>query len=386
MNNNDKCLIHISFDYPDCINSRTTKAVLNLVNSQANYRNVVFSLNRTPNPFSDFSYKKEPHGYSLNIFGLPFGIGLRIWMYLAAKKIDKIITKEKIQFNLIHGHKLTFEGLITSYLSKKYSVPYIISLRGYTDIKLIKILKHNHNIFLKVLQKAERVIFLAPWTKNQIQSIFKGKLSPYNSVILPNIIQLHDTAAIAEEDRFQDRFVTVFHLDSYKLKNIKRTISAMNAVHDKYPQLKLDIIGGGKSATKIKSYINKCNYPSNFRLVGHMDHHEVLASYSKYLGLILPSYPETFGLVFIEALYSGIPVLYSKNSGIDGYFDNLQVYEKVKYDSVQEIQTGIIKLYEENASYRKSIQLLKAGGEFQTFSAENISKQYTSLLASLVSK
>jgi glycosyltransferase involved in cell wall biosynthesis len=384
MTNSEKTIIHISFDFPDCIDSHTTKAVQNLIYSQVLYRNIVFSLNRTPNPFADFSYKKEPHGYSFNIFGLPFGIGLRVWMYMAAKKIDKIIKKENIELHAIHGHKLTFEGLITSHLAKKYSVPYIISLRGYTDIKLINILRHNRHKFLRTLQNAQKVIFLAPWTRNAIQLIFKDKIPSYKSVMLPNIIQLRDTTEVAKDNRFPDKFVTVFHLDSYKLKNIKRTILAMNAVHNQYPQLKLDIIGGGKSAKIIKSYIQKCTYPSNFKLVGNMAHEEVLEVYGKYLGLILPSFPETFGLVFIEALHAGIPVLFSKNSGIDGYFDDFQVYEKVKYDSVQEIEAGIIKLYEKNTIYRQSIQLLKAQGAFQTFSKGNISKRYTNLLASVL--
>ena len=384
MNNNDKTLIHISFDYPDSINRQTTKAILNLADAQTSYKNIVFSLNRTPNPFADFLYRKESHGYTLNIFGLPFGIGLRIWMYLAAKKISKIISKERIQFNLIHGHKLTFEGLIASHLSQKHSVPYIISIRGYTDIKLIKILKFNRKLFLKTIQKAKKVIFLAPWTEKEIQCIFKGQFSTSTSVILPNIIQLVDTPEVANEERFDDKFVSVFHLDSYKLKNIKRTITAMNAVHNVYPQLKLDIIGGGKSEKIIRSYISLCKYPSNFRLVGNMDHQEVLAIYGKYLGLILPSFPETFGLVFIEALHSGIPVLYSANSGIDGYFDDLQVCEKVRYNSTDEIQAGIIKLYEQNSKYRESIKLLKTKGEFLKFSKEKISIQYTNLVTSLI--
>lgn len=384
MNNKEKNIIHITFDYPDCINSRTTKAIRNLINSQTLYKNIVFSLNRTPNPFADFSYKKEPHGYSLNIFGLPFGIGLKIWMHLAARKIDRIISKENIEFNLIHGHKLTFEGLITSYLSKKHSVPYIISLRGYTDIRLINILKYHHNLFLKTVKNAKKVIFLAPWTEKKVQSIFKGEFPSDNSVVLPNIIELSNAVETTNNAILRDTFVSVFHLDSYKLKNIKRTIKAMDNIHENYPQLKLDIIGGGKSSSIIRSYINKCKYPANFTLVGNMDHRDVLAIYSKYLGLILPSFPETFGLVFIEALHSGIPVLYSKDSGIDGYFDNSQICEKVKYDSIQEIQEAIIKIYEENSKYRESIQLLKIQGGFEKFSEANVSKQYTNLLKPLV--
>jgi glycosyltransferase involved in cell wall biosynthesis len=206
--------------------------------------------------------------------------------------------------------------------------------------------------------------------------VYKGKLKLPQSKLLPNIIQLNDITESNVEVRYPDRFVTVFNLDVYKRKNIKRTIEALDEVHAKYPQLQLDIIGGGKSGEIIRSYISKCRYPSQFRLVGSMDHKEVLAVYSKYLGLILPSYPETFGLVFVEALNAGIPVLYSKDSGIDGYFDESQVSVSVQYDSVEQITTGIIKMYEQNDIYRENIKVLKAQGGFDKFSRETISKQY----------
>jgi glycosyltransferase involved in cell wall biosynthesis len=376
MNNNSPGLVHISFDYPDSIDGHKTKAVYNLVNAQTSYPNIVISLNRTANPFADLSPRKEPNGYSLKIFGLPFGIGLRIWMRLAANRIHRIIAAENIHVALVHAHKLTFEGLVAAYLYKKFSIPYILTFRGDTDLKLLRILRTNRPLYLQTLRDAKKIIFLAPWAINKLEGVYKGKLKLPQSKLLPNIIQLNDITESNVEVRYPDRFVTVFNLDVYKRKNIKRTIQALDEVHAKYPQLQLDIIGGGKSREIIRSYISKCRYPSQFRLVGSMDHKEVLAVYSKYLGLILPSYPETFGLVFVEALNAGIPVLYSKDSGIDGYFDESQVSVSVQYDSVEQITTGIIKMYEQNAIYRENIKFLKAQGGFDKFSRETISKQY----------
>jgi glycosyltransferase involved in cell wall biosynthesis len=381
MNNNRHSLVHISFDYPDSIVGQKTKAVSNLVNAQTSYDNVVFSLNRTANPFADFSVRKEPFGYSLKIFGLPFGIGLRIWMRWVAKKIYKIASEEGIQMSLVHAHKLTFEGIIAAYLYQQYQTPYILTVRGDTDLNLLRILRSNRPIYLNILRSAKHVIFLAPWTLNEIKRVYKNKLDLPNSKVLPNIIQLTKTSESDDVEQYDDTFVTVFHLDSYKRKNVERTIKALDSAHNKYPQLKLDIVGGGKSAEIIRSYISKCKYPSQFRLVGSLDHKEVLAAYSKYLGLILPSFPETFGLVFVEALHAGIPVLYSKNSGIDGYFDESQVSVNVNYKSIEEIAAGMIKIYEENGKYRERITLLKGQGGLDKFSKETISKQYINIVS-----
>ena len=37
---------------------------------------------------------------------------------------------------------------------------------------------------------------------------------------------------------------------------------------------------------------------------------------------VMVSSNETFGLVYIEAISQGLPVIYSKGQGIDGYFSN----------------------------------------------------------------
>ena len=34
---------------------------------------------------------------------------------------------------------------------------------------------------------------------------------------------------------------------------------------------------------------------------------------------VMPSKNETFGLVYIEALLQGLPILYAKNEGIEGF-------------------------------------------------------------------
>ncbi len=37
----------------------------------------------------------------------------------------------------------------------------------------------------------------------------------------------------------------------------------------------------------------------------------------------MPSRAETFGLVYVEALLNGLPILYTKNEGIDEMYDNV---------------------------------------------------------------
>jgi len=55
---------------------------------------------------------------------------------------------------------------------------------------------------------------------------------------------------------------------------------------------------------------------------------------------VMPSKAETFGLVYIEALLQGLPILFTKGEGIDGYYDN-SIGERVNDSTVQEIQNKL---------------------------------------------
>ena len=47
----------------------------------------------------------------------------------------------------------------------------------------------------------------------------------------------------------------------------------------------------------------------------------MLETLNGYTALVLPTLRETFGMVYIEALFAGVPILYSQDRGVDGFFD-----------------------------------------------------------------
>ena len=58
----------------------------------------------------------------------------------------------------------------------------------------------------------------------------------------------------------------------------------------------------------------------SFEFVGKVDSLPVLKSYYERSDFFtMPSKAETFGLVYIEALLQGLPVMYTQNEGIDGF-------------------------------------------------------------------
>ncbi|WP_194774696.1 glycosyltransferase family 4 protein [Pararhodonellum marinum] len=370
-------IIHISFDFPDPINPRKTKAVANLIEAQSKYQNVVFSLNRSTNIFSDYLFKKKDNIYYGRIWGLPYGIGLRISMFIAYKRIFQILKNENIKVSLIHAHKLTFEGIVAYFLTKKLNVPFILTFRGDTDLKLLSYKIELRHLYKKILKKSKKIIFLAPWPINSLKNHYQSSFFENKSIVLPNIISINDSENKNTESK-RSNFLTVFHLNSYKRKNIKRLILAFSNFCEYNEDVFLDIVGGGSklSVKIINKFIENTKFPNRIRLLGEKSHIEVLKIYSSYLGFVLPSYPETFGLVFIEALNAGTPILYSKNSGIDGFFQNKKIGEKVTYTSIKEISDSLLNIYTSNEEYLCEIRSLKKTNSFEKFTFKSVSNTY----------
>ena len=91
------------------------------------------------------------------------------------------------------------------------------------------------------------------------------------------------------------------------------------------------------------------------------------------------STPETFGLVYIEAMSQGTPIIYSKFTGIDGFFKDGEVgygIDPKNYNKLNDNIDLIIKNYKnisENC-LQNSI----------TFNWHNISKKYIQIYYNVI--
>ena len=122
-----------------------------------------------------------------------------------------------------------------------------------------------------------------------------------------------------------------------KNKNIDSSINIAKELKKLGYNVNFAIIGGGgNSKYKIKklSKINKDIVKIYARIE---DREKLLDMYRKSDIFIMPSFYETFGLVYLEAMSQGLPIIYTKGQGIDGYFKDGIVGYSVNPKSVNDI-------------------------------------------------
>jgi glycosyltransferase involved in cell wall biosynthesis len=389
--NNKINILHISYDLRDRLKRETTTAVKKLINLSNNFADSsVIDLIRVTNLNKEKIECSYYNKIEIDSFGLPYGIFLtkaldRVLNHIISAEQSGCIDLNKI--NIVHAHKLTYEGYIGYNICKKHKLPLIITLRQ-TDTMILNRKPFLRKLFRQILAYSDVIFYLNPYSKvllekrlgNQFyDSVLKNKM-----ILLPNIVE-RDLFSPSKTSSTPSDLLTILRMDkrSVKRKNMKRLLIAFSLI--KNDKLKLNIIGSGNYLYKIKFWVKKYNLENRVNFLGRIPNADIDKYYSNSLAFLLPSISESFGLVYAESIINGTPILYSKNHlGFDGYFENVGV--AVNPMSINSIKTGILNCISNNDVYRNHIKELNSNGAFKIFSSHYIQQIYFSAVTKIFEK
>ena len=381
-------ILHITYDLRDRHNREKTTAVKRLIDCSNTFADVsVIDIVRVASFKAEKTEFRTPDHLIINSFGLPYGLFFNLMQNRAFKKIIKAIKQGQFEIekaDLIHSHKLTFDGYIGYKLAKLYNKPFVISLRQ-TDVAVLRMKYFLRKSFKKIIIYSKGMIYLIPQMLVEMEKLygmsFFDKYIRPKSILMPNVINREkNSTGLSVEER---TFLTILIMDRriIRRKNIKRLLKAFKLLMDK--NLKLQIIGDGNSRYKIEKWIDKLGLRNNVELLGRIDNDKIDKYYARAEAFLLPSLSESFGMVYAEALQNGTPILYSKGYlGFDGFFENVGVGVNPK--SIEAIKNGILDLLINGNKYRKQINILMKSGEFNIFNSDYITKRYQSVVTDCI--
>jgi glycosyltransferase involved in cell wall biosynthesis len=110
--------------------------------------------------------------------------------------------------------------------------------------------------------------------------------------------------------RSTDREPVVFCVaHMYPRKNIAALVRATRTLVEYVPHLSVRIAGSGPEWNNIKLLVAECGLARNVQLLGPVSHQQLLQEFAACDIFCLPSLQEGFGIVFLEAMASGQPVV-----------------------------------------------------------------------------
>jgi len=249
------------------------------------------------------------------------------------RKIKKILCdiKNKVDFkgiNLIHAHFLFSMGGIALKLKKEKNIDYVVSVRN-SDVNLFfKYMFHIRKIGINIMKEAKKIVFLSPaykefvinrYVPHKLRDCIKQK-----SAIVPNGVNPFwlQNKYVKSEYKNRNQISLIYVGEFTKNKNIDVSIKVARKLEELGYSVKFIIIGGrGGYESKIKK-LAKTN-KDIIEIYNRIEKRErLLKMFRKSDIFIMPSRYETFGLVYIEAMSQGLPIIYTKGQGIDRYFED----------------------------------------------------------------
>ena len=249
------------------------------------------------------------------------------------------------EVDIIHSHTLFTSGNLAYELSKKYNKKYIVAVRN-TDVNVF--FKYRKLIAPKgveIMMNAEKVIFISPkykefvlnnYVPEKVRTIIEEK-----SMVLPNGIDsfwIENRKSKKIKDTNKINFIQVGRL--MKNKNLNATLKIVKDLRSKGYDAKLNIVGDGPLRKKVEQWSSK--YSEFVKYHGQLNKEQLLNMYSENDIYIMPSKGETFGLVYIEAISQGLPIVYTAGQGVDGYFNQFDVGVAIDYKNIENSSKLII--------------------------------------------
>lgn len=279
------------------------------------------------------------------------------WMfpYKMKKKWELINGVINVQdFDLIYASTSFSDGCIAYKAFQTYQIPYVVAVRT-TDICLyLKKMFFLYFLGKNIFSYANRIICISESIKKSLCSnlLYKSiiyKLS-HKIYVNPNGIDdywLNNRSFVRRNSPFVFLYVGAFDQN----KNVVRLIKSFINVHRFCPQIRLKLIGEkGSQESIIRKY---CREYSFIEYRGAIyDKSKLLEEYRSSDVFVMVSKRETFGLVYVEALSQGLPLIYSQKTGFDGMFPDLQLGESCNPKDCKSIQGAILRVINRYADYQ----------------------------------
>lgn len=247
--------------------------------------------------------------------------------------------------DLVHAHTVISNGLPALVLKWIYGVPFVVTVRNTdTDFFFSKSAFFRW-LGLAVLRRAAKVIVLTPIYKtHKLKCSFSSRdLEPIEGKmeVIPNAIadDWH-ASAFSGQKVVNGAVAFVGRLDENK--NLALVIDAIRLLCSEGLNLRLEVVGDGPTFLDSKARSVGLNVTFHGRLSCNEKIREVLRKADL---LAVPSHRETFGLVYVEGMSQGLPVIYTKGQGFDGVFEDGYVGFAVDSNSVSDVAQKIRDVY-----------------------------------------
>ncbi|MFW5793130.1 MAG: glycosyltransferase [Bacteroidota bacterium] len=260
--------------------------------------------------------------YSSYVWIIPFTEepNFRCWV----KKTWKIF-HEYIKVNgkpdIIQAHSSFSAGYVASLIFKAYKIPYILTehrSRFIFNCNTAKSLfrSWHYPLIKQALDDCSSLVGVSNALFPKLHEI--SPKSKNKSLVIHNMVDTDfftfDKTKKNIKSESQFKFITVAFLK--EVKGIDVLLKAFNILHESNPgKYQLTIAGDGECRKELEQYVNDNRLNEYVEFLGLQNRDQIKKLMQSSDAFVLPSRFEAFGVVFIEAMACGLPVIATRAGG-----------------------------------------------------------------------
>lgn len=230
------------------------------------------------------------------------------------RRMDKLyqeIVKKEGKVDIIHAHSAFWAGISAAYLSKKYNIPLVLT--EHSSLKYAKYAKESYKKYIvDAYETAKSLIAVGSGLKKELQGYVNRNVEVIHNMVDLDLFNVDKNKSYDSTKEF--KFFSCAFLEEGK--GMECLIEAFSEVF-KDQNVTLRIGGDGSLKLSLDKLVEDLRMNSQIKLLGALSREEVSKEMKRCDAFALASEHETFGVVYIEALACGKPVIGADNGGAE---------------------------------------------------------------------
>jgi teichuronic acid biosynthesis glycosyltransferase TuaC len=241
-------------------------------------------------------------------------IELRLYQAAVRKQADRL--RGEFPFDLIHAHFTDPDGIVASALGRRYRVPVVITEQNIWG----EWVGQNRALLQEAIQAVrgcKRFIVVSEFARSTVER-HAGKIE--DAVVIPDSV---DGSVFCLPPNGQERIPDqiLFAGLLRPVKGVDILLRALRILADRGCMVKLVLATAAVFAShrreeqRLRTMARELNIEDRVRFAGKQSHPELAGLMQQSAALVLPSRSESLGMVLVEALACGTPVVATRCGG-----------------------------------------------------------------------
>lgn len=270
--------------------------------------------------------------------------------------LDQI--SDDFQADAIVGHMINPSLFLAKRMKEALNIPLLMTLH-YSDIMLLERQKSEQDKkrYNEAMKEVDKIGFRSYGIQKEFNQLVEDSFEEKDQYLVFSGIDQEDIVDQkvweAKSEKKIRKIMVVGRL--LPLKNVDILIKAFERVSQKHPELMLEIIGDGPEKEKLMNLAESMEAKDQIIFHGQLAREDVLEKMEESDVFAMVSSPETFGLVYLEAMSKGNIIVGSRGEGIDGVIRDGENGFLSSPGNVEELSEILFKLIAMEKSDKKDL-------------------------------